>query len=238
MNQDKPHSSWPRQTWSRWPILSAAALLVALAACTPAATTTTTTTTSLATSTTVATATTVSSAALAEAVNVATRFVEAYEANDADKAVPYLAPKVPSEFGGSVEGLRLQIRFNEAQGFKHLFDLCEVQETSPSGTTVRCPYAYHGIRSDEMELGPYSGSWYDLIVLDDRIVSAEDHIVFLENGFSDQVWEPFAAWVAETYPEDVEIMYTPGQTNVRLTEESIALWEERSREYVEFRRSQ
>ncbi|MGH8926769.1 MAG: hypothetical protein ACRDWH_00335 [Acidimicrobiia bacterium] len=217
-------------TSTRLSTITGAALLVVLAACAPAATATTPTTTAPAVSTTVATS--VSLADPTAAVDLATRFVAAYAANDADTMALYLTAEALSEFGGSVEAMRLEFRFNEAQTFKHMFDSCEVQETSPSGTTVRCPYAYHGIRSDEMGLGPYTGSWYDLVILDGRIVSVEDHIVFLQNGFDAQVWGPFADWVTETYPEDVAVMYTPGQTNVRITEESVALWEQRSREFV------
>ncbi len=52
--------------------------------------------------------------------------------------------------------------------------------------------------------------------------------------FGPQVWEPFAVWVAETYPEDVTIMYTDSsQSMQRYTDEAIALWDQRDREYVE-----
>jgi hypothetical protein len=46
--------------------------------------------------------------------------------------------------------------------------------------------------------------------------------------FSGQMWDPFAAWVSKTYPEDVEAMYEDGQTNFRLSPESIRLWEQHS----------
>ena len=47
------------------------------------------------------------------------------------------------------------------------------------------------------------------------------------------MWGPFAQWIATTYPDDVPKMYTAGQTNTQLTEESIQLWEQRSREYAQ-----
>ncbi|MGH9894870.1 MAG: hypothetical protein ACREA0_23395 [bacterium] len=146
-------------TLARWSIITTAVLVV-LAACAPAATTTTQGTVPAAASTTAATAVSPSKEA---AVEIANLFVAAYAANDADSMATYLTSEVPREFGGSLEGLRLEVSFNQAQGFKHMFDSCMVQETSPSGTTVRCPYDYHGIRSDEMGLGPYTGSWYDLV---------------------------------------------------------------------------
>jgi hypothetical protein len=139
-----------------------------------------------------------------------------------------------AEFGGDLEGLRLQFSHGRAQGLRLLLDSCEAQSSSPSGTLVRCAYDYHGIRSDEIGLGPYSGSWFDITVLEGEIVSVSDHIQFMSNGFSSEMWEPFAAWVAETYPEDVAVMYTnSSQTMQSITEESNQLWELRSREYVD-----
>jgi hypothetical protein len=54
------------------------------------------------------------------------------------------------------------------------------------------------------------------------------------NGFSVQVWEPFALWVSAAYPEDAAIMYTDSSmSDYRLTDESIALWEQHTHEYVD-----
>jgi hypothetical protein len=169
------------------------------------------------------------------AVDVATAFVEAYAASDVAKAASYLTDNALAGFGGEVGGLGPGLRQGQAAGFKLLFEPCEAQDSSPPGTSVRCPYDYHGIRSDEIGLGPYSGSWFDITVLEGEIASVSDNIVFLENGFSDQMWEPFAAWVAANYPEDGAIMYEnwPSIFMAQFTEESIALWAQRSREYVE-----
>ena len=46
------------------------------------------------------------------------------------------------------------------------------------------------------------------------------------------MWRPFATWVATNYPDDVEVMYQPGGHGERLTRESIRLWEQHTREYV------
>lgn len=173
--------------------------------------------------------------AAASPVELATAFVEAYGTFDADQAASYLAADADlSAFDGGVEGLRLELSHWKAQGFKLLLDSCEEQESSPSGTSVRCRYDYHGIRSDEIGLGPYSGSWFDIGVLEGEIVSVSGHLEFMSNGFSSQMWEPFAEWVAETYPEDGAIMYEnwPSIFMAQLTDESNQLWEQRSREYA------
>lgn len=163
-------------------------------------------------------------------VDIATAFVEAYAAYDADKAASYLTDTALQEFRGDIEALRLETRWNEAEGFKVLLDNCMTQTSSPSG--VRCAYDFHAIRSDEMGLGPFSGSWFDFTVLEGKIVSVSEHLEYMAE-FSGQVWEPFARWVAGTHPEDVLVLYTNGsQTMQRVTEDSIAVWEQRSREYV------
>lgn len=122
----------------------------------------------------------------------------------------------------------------EAQGYVQTITGSESQGDSSSGTEVRCAYDFHGIRSDEIGLGPYSDNYWDLTVRDGTIVSAANTVAFTTNGFSQQMWEPFAEWVATKYPDDVLRMYDSGeQTNLRLTEESVQLWEQRSREYAQ-----
>ena len=97
--------------------------------------------------------------------------------------------------------------------------------------TVRCLFAFHAIRSDEIGLGPFSDSRFDFRILGGEIVSAS--MFWNIEEFGPQVWEPFAVWVAETYPEDVTVMYTDSsQSMQRFTDEAIALWEEHSIEYV------
>lgn len=170
----------------------------------------------------------------AEAENIATQFVEAYVAHDADKATSYLAADVDlSKFTRDL-GLGPYVRMDVATGFKRLFDSCVATSAAPTGISVRCPYDFHGIRSEEIGLGPYSGSWWDIAIEDGQIVSVSDEIVFMENGFSDQMWEPFARWIGSTHPEDGAVMYVnwPSILSAQYTDESIALWEERSSEYV------
>ncbi|HWB90050.1 MAG TPA: hypothetical protein VG872_12695 [Acidimicrobiia bacterium] len=167
-------------------------------------------------------------------VETATAFLQAFGSFDADTAASYLAVDVlDSEFGG-LEGLRLETAFWEAQGFRLLIGACEAGDVSPVGTAVACSYDYHGIRSDEMGLGPYEGSKWNFTILDGKIISASNYIRFIENGFSAQVWEPFDHWVSQNHPEDAAIMYADAShTMQRISEESNRLWEQRSREYVE-----
>jgi len=90
---------------------------------------------------------------------------------------------------------------------------------------------FHAIKSDEIGRGPFTGSSFTLTVRDGKIVRASQY--FEIDKFSPQMWEPFAHWVSTTYPKDAAVMYEDGTlTNYRLTEKSIRLWEQHTREYV------
>ena len=99
-------------------------------------------------------------------------------------------------------------------------------------TTVVCAFDFHGIRSEEIGRGPFSGSDFTITVRDGKISRAS--MSWDIEKFSPQMWEPFADWVSTTYPEDAAVMYQDATLgNFRLTEESIRLWEQHTRGYVE-----
>jgi hypothetical protein len=177
----------------------------------------------------------------ARPVEVATGFLEAYGAYDADQAIGYLAADAdisglttsvgPGAVEGTVKEFRLLLSFLEAEGYKQMLNPCEELSSSPTGTNLRCTFDYHAIGSDEIGLGPYGGSYFDLIVRDGLIVRASKF--YATEGFSAEMWEPFAIWVSTAYPEDAAVMYVDETlSGVRLTEESIRLWDEHKQEYV------
>jgi hypothetical protein len=176
---------------------------------------------------------------VATADEVATGFLEAYGAFDADRAIAYLADDADisqlivssADVEGTLEEFRMFISLLEAEGYKQILHGCEEMGGSASSTNLRCTFDYHAIRSDELGLGPYSGSSFELTVRDREIVEASKTWEIAE--FSPQVWEPFHAWVSINYPEDAAIMYTGGGTGAQLTEESIRLWEQHTQEYAE-----
>ena len=167
-----------------------------------------------------------------KAEEVATGFVEAFGAFDAERAVTYLADDADLQLDATTpEELPLQTSFFEAQGYEQiLVDPCRVTGSSAFGTAVRCPFDFHAIRSDEIGLGPYRGSYWDLTVRDGEIVEVSQYFEIAK--FSPQMWEPFRDWVSSTYPRDFAVMYTGGGSNFRLTEESIRLWAQHTRDYV------
>ena len=166
-----------------------------------------------------------------QAMEAATSFVEAFGAFEGERAIAYLADDAYLEMDATTpEEVPVFTSFLEAQGYKQiLVDPCRVTGTSASATAVRCPFDWHAIRSDEIGLGPYRGYW-DLTVRDGEIASVS--LYWEIKKFSPQMWEPFRDWVSKTYPKDFEVMYVDGGGNFSLTEESIRLWERRSRQYV------
>jgi hypothetical protein len=176
-----------------------------------------------------------------KAQEVATGFVEAFGAFDADRAISYLADDADilwlmravgiQDAEGTLDEFRLLISMGQAMSSKLTLDPCEETESSASATEVRCTFDVHSLGSDELGLGPYSGNYFALTVRDGEIVRASQHRNYAE--IYPQMWAPFATWVAAKYPDDVEVMYQIGGHGERLTSESIRLWERHTREYVE-----
>jgi hypothetical protein len=178
---------------------------------------------------------------------VATGFIEAFGAFDAEQAITYLAedadisPMLGSEGAEGVEGtlqeFRLFVSLLEAQGYQQIVDagpivdVCEELGGSAPATRLRCPFDFYLLRSREIGLRSFSGSYFELTIRVGEIVRASMHWGTTE--FSPQIWEPFANWVSTAYPEDAAVMYEDSSySGARLTEESIRLWERHTREYV------
>jgi hypothetical protein len=162
---------------------------------------------------------------------VATGFLEAYGALDVEQASTYLADEATIASMTEQDDLRLLISYLEATGYEQTLGSCkEVGDTAVG--VVRCPFGFHGLRSGEIGRGPFGGSSFDVVVRDGKVVRASQHWEI--EKFSPQMWEPFAGWVSTAHPKDAAVMYTDeSHSGVRLTEESVRLWDARTREYVE-----
>ncbi len=69
---------------------------------------------------------------------------------------------------------------------------------------------------------------YDIEVSDGQITQ-----VRLDPGnYSAENWEPFQAWISRNHPSDLEIMYD-GSSAIAMSDESLALWETRTDQYIE-----
>ena len=166
-----------------------------------------------------------------QAESVAKGFLEAYGASDVEQARAYLADDATIASMTEQDDLRLLLSYFEATGYRQTLNDCEGVGNSDSGR-IRCTFDFHGLRSGEIGRGPFGGSSFDLFVHDGKVARASQHWEI--EKFSPQMWEPFAGWVSTAHPKDAAVMYTDeSHSNVRLTEESVRLWDARTREYVE-----
>ena len=161
---------------------------------------------------------------------------------DADRAIAYLSDDADISglmgtigaqgIEGTPSELSILISWLDASGNKLTLDACQETSSSISATAVRCTYDFYGLRADEIGLGPYRGSYFDLTVGDDGHITRASQYWETEK-FSPQMWEPFAGWVSTAHPKDAAVMYTDkSHSNVRLSEESIRLWERHTKGYV------
>jgi hypothetical protein len=171
------------------------------------------------------------------AVTVATDFVEAYGAFDAEKAISYLADGAnvsvvggAGGVGGALDEWPLNLSWWKATGYEQMLDPCEVTGSSAAGTSVRCTLDYQNFGSEKIGRGPFTGSFWEFTVRDGQIVSGSQYCEIAK--FSPQMWEPFAKWVSTTYPKDAGVMYANDLGDYRLTQKSIRLWEQHTKDYV------
>jgi hypothetical protein len=175
------------------------------------------------------------------AETAASNFVQAFGALDVDLMARYLADD--ADVSGLVEALgtqsvgptlgelRLMSAFLEAVGYRQAVGDCVERGSSTTGTRFSCPFRFHFLRSHAVGLGPFEGGSFDLTVRDGRVVRASVNLFV--GGISQQIWEPFAEWVATRHPGDAAIMYVDETySGVRLTVDSIGTWERLSHAYV------
>lgn len=167
-----------------------------------------------------------------QAEEVAAAFADAFASSDVARADSYVAD---SAFVEILEGWSRARSWNAATGFQYLLrGPCDAGAPGALGTPVRCPFDYHALRSDELGRGPYTGSAFIVTVSFGEVVAADEDLVFIENGFSAQMWEPFSEWVTRTHPKDAAVMYTdyPDNSMQAVTDQAIALWERHTKGYV------
>jgi len=177
-------------------------------------------------------------------VAVAQEFLDAVGRFDADTAISYLAKdaSVTGDFivagSDTAEQLRLTLAHDRAEGYKQTIKECVLVGTSApgwmvAGPSVNCAFDFQATRSGEIGLEPYTDNAWRITVRDGKIVWAHQNIPWMSNGLHEQVVMPFGSWMASNHPDDMLTMYMDkkGQ-EVRFTEDSNRLWEQRTAEYV------
>jgi hypothetical protein len=177
-----------------------------------------------------------------EAESVAANFLAAYAAYDADAAASLLAADADlSGLWNPAADWRLELQYMQATGLRLMVSGCEEQDSSSANVLVRCPFDYQWLGSSELGLGPYTGSYVDLTVRDGKIASTSIRFEYIQNDFSPEMWDPLLRWVFTAHPADAAAMYGSESeeraNTARITPDSIPLWEQRTREYVQVAQS-
>jgi hypothetical protein len=169
--------------------------------------------------------------AAAEALEIASGILN-WRHDDPDRAMSHLTDDLIAEASGNRENYRLEGAMIAALGDKAVNIRCDVQEQSAVGVVVRCTYDQHTFRSEELGRAPFTGGIETVTVRDGTIVAfgASTNPDGVDEYFA-ETWDRFRQWVTAEYPDDVPVMYEGD--GGRLTEESIALWERRTREWAE-----
>jgi hypothetical protein len=164
---------------------------------------------------------------------VATDYLDAAAAYDLNRAESFFAGDADLEEWGGVDGWRSMQLWNQAVLFDMEPGTCSARPAvDGTGSVVECPYVFDGLGSHELGLGPYVGSSYVFTVRDGAIHTLSDQFEFATNNYSGEVWEPFAAWVQDNYPQDFRVMYSGHGTDMVTTDASIALWHEHLFGYI------
>jgi SAM-dependent methyltransferase len=124
--------------------------------------------------------------------------------------------------------------------FPDQFEQTEWMRWFPSARAVDA----QGVPTVDQIVTAFGRAGLELAVRDGKIVQAGLHLATEE--FFPQMWKPFETWVTREYPQDVAVMYERrpgdrvgeanadlmGRTWWRLSEESIRLWDQHTRDYV------
>jgi hypothetical protein len=179
-----------------------------------------------------------------QSVRVAREFLDAVGRFDADTAIGYLTKNasVTGDFivtgSDAAEKLRLTLAHDRAEGYQQTIKDCVRVGTSVpgwmvAGPSVSCAFDMQSTRSGEIGLEPYTGNAWRLTVRDGKIVWAHQSIPYGTNGYLEQIARPFATWMSINHPDDMLTMYIDKKGwEVRYTEDSNRLWEQRTAEYV------
>jgi hypothetical protein len=168
------------------------------------------------------------------AEQVATEFLEAFAAFDAEAAGAYLATRASTEriIDQEIADYRDAIALYQAWGYEQDLGACRQFGATATGLEVRCPFAYQLMGSRELGFGPFDGSYFSVTVDDESGMITEVTSTTSSAVFARQVLDPFTNWLTTTHPDAEELMTVNGQPS--LTPESLALWEQRWREYGEY----
>ena len=168
------------------------------------------------------------------AEQVATDFLQAFAAFDAEAAGAYLATGASTEhvINQDVADYREAIALFQAWGYEQELGPCRQSGATATGLHVHCPFAFQLLGSRELGLGPYDQNYFTVTVDDASGMITRVSSSWRDADFSREVTDPFSEWATSTHPDEVEVMTEVDRP--ALTPESLALWEQLRLAYVQY----
>lgn len=176
------------------------------------------------------------------AEQVATDFITALAAYDAERAASYLADDARIQLKTTsidAETLDDQVRWTRAVGFRLIPGRCDIatvptpDAASPAAaSSVACVYDAEGLGSERLGRGPFRDNVLRLTIVRGEIVSAVEE--WGSDDFEVIMWEPFVAWLVSTRADEAAFMFadSPWAMRPALSARSASLWEANVDRYV------
>jgi hypothetical protein len=173
------------------------------------------------------------------AIHTATSFVDAIHFYNLPQARRLLAPGATFAGALSAKGWPETMRFFQDTGGQIDPGTCRLSNrVGQPGIMVDCPYSYQLMRSADLGLGPYTGSHFRISTRRARVIRVYMWHRTDTNGWSRQMWTPFATWIDTFHHQDGPRMYPdwPKQGHFPDTNQAIQLWAHRTRQFVHYLR--
>jgi hypothetical protein len=170
-----------------------------------------------------------------DAIALSERFIDAHNSRDHEMARSLVSDTalISMNPAFSVDDLQMGIAWLEATGWVATSNGCSVAARPPASpkeaVRVFCALAHENDWSRVMGQPPDTRGGLALDVVAGEIRSAL--LSSSPMSFSHKAVKTFENWLAETHPEDLDVMYRYPRLPA-LTAESIALWREHTMEFV------
>ena len=160
--------------------------------------------------------------------SVANAYMEARENLDADAALALFAPNAEvNEEGFDFSQMSALFTWYEASHWNWTPGQCPIS-SGREETLARCSYEFENDWTRALEHAPIAGE-IQILISDGEITRLNS---FLDTTQFGDVWESFLGWISANHPDDFDKMLVSGGTSPLIDDNSIALWEQYTAEFV------
>jgi hypothetical protein len=170
-----------------------------------------------------------------QAIDLAQRFVQARDRWDGEAVRALVADDaaiVGENQVTTADEYLVNADFERVTEWHFMEPECTATDVDPP-MRVTCSYVMENAWSQALGVGPFTGSTFEFVIADGQIQKITHYFDF--DLFAPQVFEVWVAWLTDTHPDDVDVMYdfTGAVAEVHSTPEALALQEQYTNEFVE-----